>query len=144
MINELYNTAILSLASGIPHIGSLAQPQGTSTKTAKLCGSSIQVQLCLDEDGYVTEFAQIVKACALGQAAAAILGRHVLGASAVELSQAREALWAMLQDDKTAPTGRFHELEILAGVAPFRQRHTSTCLAFDAAVDAAAQAMQVS
>ncbi|VAV87322.1 Putative iron-sulfur cluster assembly scaffold protein for SUF system, SufE2 [hydrothermal vent metagenome] len=140
MINDLYNTAILTLAAGIPHIGKLDNPAGSATKTAKLCGSRVTVELCLDDNDCVCQFAQQVKACALGQAAAAILGANVMGASIEELEQARDGLWAMLQTGVVMPAGRFAALEKLAGVAAFSQRHSSTCLAFDAVVEAAHEA----
>lgn len=140
MIDELYNTAILTLAAGIAHIGSLENPDGEATKTARLCGSTVTVQLCLDETGRVCQFAQQVKACALGQAAAAILGKSVLGASVDELEQAQNGVWAMLQHGTEMPKGRFEALGQLAGVAAFPQRYSSTCLAFDAVVEAAHQA----
>ncbi len=140
MNHDLYNTAILTLASGIPHIGRLDHPQGKASKTARLCGSVVTVELCLNDTGEIEQFAQTVKACALGQAAAAILGQHVMGASGAELRQGRDDLWAMLRDGTPMPSGRFSDLSQLAAVHGYRQRHTSTALAFDAVVDAYEQA----
>jgi NifU-like protein involved in Fe-S cluster formation len=136
VINDLYNTAILTLAAGIPHLGTLDAPQGRASKTARLCGSSISVDICLDEQGRVQEFAQTVKACALGQAAAAILGADIIGASCEEIETGRDNLWAMLKDKAPMPEGRFSDAQKLAEVANYPQRHTSTSLAFDAAVAA--------
>jgi len=141
MIDELYNTAILTLAAGIAHIGSLKDPQGEASKTAKLCGSTITIQLKLDDQNNVSEFAQNVKACALGQAAAAILGEKIIGANYTEIKAARDDLWAMIKDETPMPNGRFEDLRKLMAVSNFPQRHTSTCLAFDAAVNACEQAM---
>lgn len=88
------------------------------------------------EDGKVIECALRVQACALGQASAAILKESIIGVTAAELKQARDALYAMLKDGGDAPTGRFAKLKMLSGVAQYPARHTSTMLAFDAAVEA--------
>ena len=81
---KLYSTRILALAADIPHLGRLESPQASSRKRSPLCGSSVTVHLSL-QDGRVTAFAQDVKACALGQAAAALLGAVVIGCRAADL-----------------------------------------------------------
>ncbi|MFV4649053.1 iron-sulfur cluster assembly scaffold protein, partial [Mycobacterium tuberculosis] len=81
-----------------------------------------------------------VKACALGQASAAILGQHVVGASVAELQLARDALSAMLKADGPAPQGRFADLAVLEPVKAYPARHASTLLAFEAVLAAAREA----
>ena len=108
---------------------------------SKLCGSRILVDVKV-KDGRVADFAQEVKACALGQAAAAVLGAHVLGASLDEIEVAREALRAMLKANGPAPEGRFSELAVLEAVKDYPARHASTMLAFEAAAEAVRQAVQ--
>ena len=77
-----------------------------------------------------------VQACALGQASAAILKEAIIGASFAELTAARDSLHALLKSGGEPPTGRFAKLTVLSGVAKYPARHTSTMLAFDAAVAA--------
>jgi len=77
-----------------------------------------------------------VQACALGQASSAILKESIVGASLEELVTAREGLSAMLKEGAEPPTGRFEKLALLSGVAKYPARHTSTLLAFEAAVAA--------
>ena len=137
MDNALYNTAILTLAAGIPHLGTLEAPHGHAEKTARLCGSRVAVDLCLDEAGRVCDFAQTVKACALGQAAAAILGQNVMGASVDELVKARDAYRAMIKDGAAPPAGRFAGLASLASVHDYPQRHESALLPFETVAEAA-------
>ena len=139
MIDDLYSAKVLALAANMPRAGRLAAPGGTSEKVSKLCGSRVTVDLVLD-DGRVADFAQDVKACALGQASAAVLGAHVIGASVGELEQARDALKAMLKQGAPPPLGRFADLKALEGVKDYPPRHASTLLAFEAVVDAAHQA----
>jgi NifU-like protein involved in Fe-S cluster formation len=139
MIDDLYSSKILGLAANMPLAGRLAAPQASAEKIAKLCGSRIVVDLDLT-DGLVSAFAQEVQACALGQASAAVLGSHVIGASLEEIRAARDALRAMLKDHGPAPTGRFADLAILEVVRDYPARHASTLLAFEAALSAAEQA----
>ena len=139
MIDELYSAKLLKLAANMPHAGRLTDPQGSASKVAKLCGSTVVVDLDL-QDGLVSRFAQDVKACALGQASAAVLGANVLGASLSELELAKDQFRAMLKDGGSPPNGRFSDLSMLALVKDYPARHASTLLAFEAAVDAARQA----
>ena len=139
MIDDLYSSRILKLAANMPRAGRLPAPQGSSEKVAKLCGSRIVVDVMV-KDGVVTDFAQEVKACALGQAAAAILGDNAIGASLDEITQARDALRSMLKSGGAAPEGRFKDLAVLAPVKDYPPRHASTLLAFEAAVEAVRQA----
>ena len=141
MIDDLYSARILKLVANIPHAGRLAAPDASAEKISKLCGSRILVDVVV-KDGHVTDFAQEVKACALGQAAAAVLGAHVLGASLDEIEVAREALRAMLKANGPAPEGRFSELAVLEAVKDYPARHASTLLAFEAAAEAVRQAVQ--
>jgi NifU-like protein involved in Fe-S cluster formation len=139
MIDDLYSTRILKAAANLPHAGRLADPAGTAERVSKLCGSRVVVDVALDEDR-VVDFAQDVKACALGQAAAAILGERVLGATVVEIEMARDGLRAMLKQGAAAPEGRFSDLAMLAPVKDYPPRHASTMLAFEAAAEACRRA----
>jgi NifU-like protein involved in Fe-S cluster formation len=141
MIDDLYSAKILTLVANIPHSGRLDAPDASSQKISKLCGSKITVDVKV-KDGRVSDFAQEVKACALGQAAAAILGAHVIGATPEEIEVARDGLYAMLKAGGAAPEGRFSELSILSAVKDYPARHASTMLAFEAASEAARAAMQ--
>src|SRR5665213_3935882 len=103
MIDDLYSGQILTLAANMPRAGRLAAPDGSAEKVAKLCGSRVIVDVVMEE-GRIVDFAQEVKACALGQAAAAVLGANVIGASLGEIEMAREAFRAMLRTGGPAPT----------------------------------------
>jgi NifU-like protein involved in Fe-S cluster formation len=94
------------------------------------------------EDGIVTDFAQDVRACALGQAAAAILGASVVGARVEEVEAARDALRTLLKNGGPPPEGRFADLAVLEQIRDFPARHASTMLAFEAAAEAVRAASQ--
>ncbi|WP_323006921.1 iron-sulfur cluster assembly scaffold protein [Pseudorhodobacter sp.] len=132
---KLYSGRILELASDIPHLGRLPAPMATVRKRAPLCGSVVTVDLVM-QGGRVTEFAQDVKACALGQAAAAIVGRVVIGRTAAELQTGRDGLRAMLAGG-AVPPAPFDGFAALEPARDFRNRHASILLAIEAVAEAA-------
>jgi NifU-like protein involved in Fe-S cluster formation len=140
MIDDLYSDRILGLAANMPHAGRLARPDASCEQVSKLCGSRVVVDVALEGDRVVA-FAQDVRACALGQASAALLGANVIGATVAELELARDALSAMLKCEGPAPRGRFADLAVLEPVKDYPARHTSTLLAFEAVVAAARKAV---
>jgi NifU-like protein involved in Fe-S cluster formation len=140
MIDELYSARILRLAANLPHSGRLAAPGGTGERVARLCGSKAVVDVTLDDAGRVETFAQDVKACALGQAAAGVLGEAVIGATLDEIVAARDAMSAMLKAGGEGPTGRFEGLQALRQVADYPARHASAMVAVEATLDAIREA----
>jgi NifU-like protein involved in Fe-S cluster formation len=142
MIDDLYSARSLSLAANLPHSGRLAAPEGSAERVAKLCGSKAIVDVTLDDQGRIKEFAQAVKACALGQAAAGVVGESILGASASEILEARDAMLAMLKSGGDGPDGRFEGLRVLKQVADYPARHASTMVALEATLDAVNQALE--
>jgi NifU-like protein involved in Fe-S cluster formation len=141
MIDDLYSARILTLAANLPHAGRLPSPEGTGERVAKLCGSRATVDVTLDDQGRVFGFAQDVKACALGQAAAGVLGQSVIGASVEEIAGARDAMLAMLKSGGEGPIGRFEDLRLLRQVADYPARHASTLVAVEATLEAVHQAL---
>ena len=135
MIDGVYNKRILELAADIPRLGRLALPQASSTAYSRLCGSTITVDVSL-EQGKVSDFAQELKACALGQASASILARNVLGATPEEIRTVRETMRKMLKENGPPPEGRWADLAVLEPVRDYKARHASTLLPFDAVVGA--------
>ncbi len=134
---DLYHNRVLELAADIPNLGTLGDAHGSATKLARLCGSTVRVDVKLSEDGEtVTAIGVEPKACALGQAATAILSEHAVGASYADLVTARDAMRAMLKDRAEPPRGRFWELRHLQGVADYPPRHASTMLPFEAVLEA--------
>jgi NifU-like protein involved in Fe-S cluster formation len=135
MLNEVYNRRILELAGSIPRLGRLAEPDASATAHSKLCGSTVTVDLKMDGD-VVTDFAHVVKACALGQASSSIMARNVVGAKADELRSLRESVRRMLKDNGNPPAGKWADIAVLEPVRDYKARHASTMLTFDAVVSA--------
>jgi NifU-like protein involved in Fe-S cluster formation len=135
MLNEIYNRRILELAASIPRLGRLASPDASATARSRLCGSTVTVDLAMEGD-VVTAFAHEVKACALGQASSAIMGRLVVGSTARELREVREAASRLLKANGEPPQGKWEDLKVLEPLRDYKARHASVLLTFDAVVDA--------
>jgi NifU-like protein involved in Fe-S cluster formation len=134
MLTNIYSQQILDLAGNIPRQGRLAAPDATAKAHSKLCGSTIIVDLVM-QDGKVADFAHDVKACALSQAAASIMARNIIGATGPELRALRDQVRAMLKENGPAPGGKWAEIAVLEPVRDFKARHASTLLTFEATVD---------
>lgn len=130
-LNEIYNTKLLELAAHMPRSERLPTPDASVTAHSRLCGSTVTIDLNL-RDGVVADYGQTVKACLLGQAACAIVGAHIVGASAAEVRAAAADMRAMLKENGPAPGGRFAELSVLEPVRHYKARHGSVLLVFDA------------
>jgi len=139
MSAALYNASILRLAASIPHDARLAQPGGSAERRSPVCGSRVTVDVMLDGEGRVAALGQEVRACALGQASASLMGAHAIGRSADELAQARDAIAAFLARERDDP-GDWPGLDIFAPARDYPARHPSIRLAFEAVAEAAAHA----
>jgi NifU-like protein involved in Fe-S cluster formation len=138
MLNNIYNKRIIELAGNIPRLGRLTAPDASATAHSKLCGSTVKIDLSMDGD-VVSDFGHDVKACALGQASSSIMAAHVVGSTASELRDLREAVRKMLKENGTPPSGKWADIGLLEPVREYKARHASTLLTFDAVVDAIGQ-----
>ncbi|MEP4198110.1 MAG: iron-sulfur cluster assembly scaffold protein [Aliishimia sp.] len=133
---NLYSGRILALAADIPCLERLPEPDATVKRRSPVCGSAVTIDLCIT-DGKVSQFGQDVKACALGQAAAAVTAQAVIGRTPAELITARDQMRAMLKDAGPIPDAPFDGFEVLSPAKDFRNRHASILLAIEAAAEAA-------
>jgi NifU-like protein involved in Fe-S cluster formation len=139
---KLYSQRILALAADIPNAERLEAPQVTARRRSPLCGSTVTVDLRVDDAGRITAFGQDVKACALGQASASVLGRNVVGLTRDDIAAGRDQLAAMLKSGGPAPAAPFGALEVLEPARDYRNRHASILLAWDATLEAIDQAVE--
>jgi len=138
-LSEIYNARILELAANMPKTERLADAQATATAHSKLCGSTVTVDLKV-VDARVAAFGQTVKACLLGQAAAAVMAGNIIGTTAQELREVGRAMRKMLKERGPPPEGRWSDLAVLEPVKDYKARHASTLLVFDAVEAALAKA----
>lgn len=136
-LDDIYNTKILELAANIPRIERLEHPQATASARSRLCGSEVTVDLSMAQ-GRVSDYGQSVKACLLGQAAAAVMGREIVGSTPAELRVVAAAMRSMLKENGPPPNGRWSDLRVLEPVRDYKHRHDAVMIVFDAVVKALA------
>lgn len=132
---QLYSRRILALTTAMPHAGRLDAPDGSAMRRSPHCGSSVTVDVALDGDR-IAGFGQEVRACALGQASASVLGKAVIGRSRTEIAKARDQLVAMLKQNGAPPSAPFADLEALLPARDYPNRHASILLAWEATLEA--------
>ena len=138
-LKKLYAGRILELAADIPHSERLQAPDASVKKRSPLCGSTVTVDVSVT-DGRISDFGQDVKACALGQASASVLGAVAIGRTLDEIETARDQLRAMLKENGPVPDAPFEDFAVLEPARDFKNRHASIMLALEATAEAMAKA----
>lgn len=138
MSAPLYNNDILRLAASIPHHRRLPAPQASVEKRSPTCGSRVTADVRM-ADGRLAEMGLDVKACALGQASAALMAAQAIGLTADELAQARDRITAYLAGDSD-DLDFWPGLAVLAPARGYPARHASSRLGFEAIAEAARMA----
>lgn len=131
-LDAVYQDRLLDLAGEIARDGrAVPNPTATGSAHSRACGSRIRIEVALDGDR-VIDYGQHVEACALGSAAASVVGAAVVGRSVAEVRAAAAEMEAMLTRDGPPPGGAFADLVALQPARAFRNRHGSMQLAFKA------------
>ncbi|MEO5641169.1 MAG: iron-sulfur cluster assembly scaffold protein [Sphingomicrobium sp.] len=139
MSEPIYTRDILRLASAIPHLGLLDNPDGIADLRSPTCGSRVHVTVRINSDAHVAALGQLVNACAFGQASAALMGARALGCSRADAAQALEQLTQWLAGEIDTP-GPWPGLATLAPARAKTGRHGAILLPFRAllaAIDSA-------
>jgi NifU-like protein involved in Fe-S cluster formation len=126
---SLYSREVLRLAMALPHHEQLENPQGSASSRSPLCGSMMSVDVVLAE-GAIRQLAIRARACALGQATAAVVRHKAIGMDAAAIVAARKAIANVLASETGDPI--WPELEPLAYARDFPARHGAILLPFDA------------
>lgn len=135
-LSDLYSDKVLEITAQIPTMPRLARPDASARRVSPVCGSVIEVDVEVSA-GRISAFGQVVSACALGQASAAIVAKQIVGSTPDEMRLVRTQMHAMLKAAGPFPAdAKWAELQYLAPVRDYPPRHSSTLLVFDAVVDA--------
>lgn len=132
--SKLYTSEMLSLAvelAGWPPADSLALHGESRSPT---CGSTIAMDLGIDPQGRIQDIGMRVRACAIGQAAAAIFARNAPGHNAGELDTTLADLKAWLTGDADLPD--WPGLKVIEPARSFPGRHGAILLPWQAAIAA--------
>lgn len=136
----LYSIDVLRMAASVADFPPLAAADAIEERRSPTCGSRMTVSLRLDGEGRIAAIGLDAKACALGQAAAAILAHGAAGADLTAIEQVSEAWRAYLAgESETLPD--WPGLALLAAGRDYPARHPSMRLAFEAAAAAIAHAL---
>ncbi len=130
-LDDIYNTRIIELAGAMTRGTRLAAPDASASAHSKMCGSNVTIDLKVSA-GRVSDYGQTVKACLLGQAAASVMAREIVGSTPSELHDVAAKMRAMLKEGGPPPNGRWADLGVLEPVRNYKARHASTLLIFDA------------
>lgn len=125
----LYTRDILRLAASIPGQRSFEEMSGATMLRSPTCGSRVAMRVTLDEFGRVTKIEQAVEACAFGQAAAALVGRHAPNATRDDAVAALAGVEHWLDGDDGEP---WPGLTTLDPARTRRGRHGAILLPFRA------------
>ena len=127
----LYTTEILRLAASLPAPRQLDRVDGVSEQRSPTCGSTLRLQVQLDEQGRIEALSQEVHACAFGQASASLLAASAQGRSSEQVTEALTELESWLSGGSDDP-GSWPGLEALAPARSRRSRHGAILLPFRA------------
>lgn len=130
-LSDLYSERILDLAGNAVAPARLDHPDASARKVSRVCGSSIEVDILL-QDGVISGYGHDISACALGQTSAAVVAREIVGTPVTEFLSIREVMHEMLKSGGLPPSGKWDDLKYLQPVKDYPNRHMSTLLVFDA------------
>lgn len=129
-MNALYTRDIIRLAAQAPS-GGLSRPDVSVTKTSRICGSTITIDVNI-KDGRVTGYGQKIKACALGQASSAIVAANIIGKTRDDIAPVAEGVEKLLKEDGPAPKGEWAAYEKFIPARDHPARHSAIMLPFEA------------
>ena len=131
---RLYTPELLALAVDLAKWPRLESAPVHGEARSPTCGSTLAIDLALDEVGRIERIGMAVRACAVGQAAAAIFAREAAGCSGEDIAAALSQLEAWLAHEGAVP-----EWPGLAPIEPARAypaRHGAMLLPWKAALAA--------
>jgi NifU-like protein involved in Fe-S cluster formation len=130
-IIRLYTQELIDISEQARTPQTLANPAVSATAVSPICGSTVTVQLIL-EDGKIAGFGYDSESCALTRTVLAVISRSIIGKTRTEVRDAGEAFRRMLQENAAPPAGDWAGLALLQSVRDYPQRHNATLLPFEA------------
>ncbi|WP_205689511.1 iron-sulfur cluster assembly scaffold protein [Aurantiacibacter odishensis] len=135
---RLYTPRMLSAAVELANMPPLAEADTRGSARSPACGSTMELDLGIDGQDRIAVVGMKVRACAVGQAAAAIFARHARGKSAADIDATLEAMAAWLDSGGTLPN--WPDLDLIAPARDYPGRHGAMLLPWKAASEALSSA----
>ncbi|BBC73113.1 iron-sulfur cluster scaffold-like protein [Altererythrobacter sp. B11] len=130
----LYTPELLALAVELAAFPSRAEAAAQGEARSPTCGSTIAMDLALDGEGRIEQPGMRVRACAVGQAAAAIFARHAAGKDRSAIAAAQQAITAWLAGEGPLPD--WPDFALLEPARAYPGRHGAILLPWNAALAA--------
>jgi NifU-like protein involved in Fe-S cluster formation len=131
---RLYTPELLALAVELAGYPPLENAPLHGDARSPTCGSTLAVDLSADPQGRIERLGLRVRACAVGQAAAAVFARHAGGLHRTEIGLALDRLEAWLGDEGPAPD--WPDIGLIAPAQAYPARHGAMLLPWKAALAA--------
>ncbi len=138
---DIYTKTILQFASNIPHAERLEKADVSITKRTAVCGSSITVDLNI-KNGKIANMGLDVKACALGQASAAIFSKNAIGLNLKDVQKLKTELISFLKTGNFQIKKPFEDYKYLEPARLVPYRHDSILLVLDSTEEGLAKSIQ--
>jgi NifU-like protein involved in Fe-S cluster formation len=135
---KLYTPELLALTLEVARWPAMENLPLHGEARSPTCGSTLALDLALDECGRLQTLGMRVRACAVGQAAAALFARSALGLDRDAIAKAHDRIEGWLESE--APIAEWNGLELLLPARDFPARHGAILLPWKAALAALSSA----
>jgi NifU-like protein involved in Fe-S cluster formation len=135
---RLYTPELLALAVELAEWPPIETAALHGEVRSPTCGSTLAMDLAADGEGRIERLGMRVRACAVGQASAAIFARRARGLGEREIALALAKLEAWLDDQGPAPP--WPGLNLIAAARDYPARHGAMLLPWKAALAALSSA----
>ena len=132
--DKLYTPELLALAVSLADYPADPALPLHGEARSKSCGSTLAVDLATDSDGRIERIGLRARACAVGQASAAIFARGARGRRPEEIEATGQSVSAWLEGAGELPD--WPGLEALIPARDYPARHGAIMLPWTAAADA--------
>jgi NifU-like protein involved in Fe-S cluster formation len=131
---RLYTPELLALAVELARVPPLETADASGEARSPTCGSTLAMDLALTSDGLIERLGMRVRACAVGQAAAAIFARHAVGRDLAAIAATLVELEGWLGGEAAEP--QWPDLHLIAPARAYPARHGALLLPWKAALAA--------
>jgi NifU-like protein involved in Fe-S cluster formation len=131
---KIYTPELLALAVELAKWPPLTDADQRGEARSPTCGSTLAMDLALDDSGGIARLGMRVRACAVGQASAALFARHASGKTAGELAAMLGNLETWLAHEAELPD--WPGLALIEPARGYPARHGAMLLPWKAALAA--------
>jgi NifU-like protein involved in Fe-S cluster formation len=131
---KLYTPELLALTLELAQWPAMENLPLHADARSATCGSTLALDLALDDSDHITTLGLRVRACAVGQAAAALFARKAIGTDIAALLGAHDRIEGWLEGE--APLPDWPGLELIATAREYPARHGAIMLPWKAAISA--------